>query len=127
MNLVALKPKILSRQVIHQVTPALAKQYGAAHSEQISLGLVTCDMDDALFVALDESTKQANVEVIYAKSFYAGSSHSSGPYSGEAIGVIAARDPSEIKEGLDAIEESLAKEAWFYSVLPEQKVNFFPH
>lgn len=127
MDLIPLKPKILSRQLIHQVTPALAKQYGAKQTDHVSLGLVTCDFDDALFVALDESTKHANVEVIYAKSFYAGSNHASGPFSGEAIGVIAAKDPSEVRSGLDALENCLTKEAWFYSVLPEQKVNFFPH
>jgi ethanolamine utilization protein EutL len=127
MEIIPLKPKILSRQTIHQVTPALAKQYGITNHDHISLGLVTCDMDDALYVALDEATKQANIEVVYAKSFYAGSGHASGPTSGEAIGVIAANDPSEIAEGLNALELCLEKEAWFYSVLPEQKTNFFPH
>src|SRR3974390_2523076 len=122
MELIPLKPKVLSRQVIHQVTPSLAKQYGVKINEQISLGLVTCDMDDALYVALDECTKHANVDVVYAKSFYAGSNHASGPLSGEAIGVIAGRDPSEIRVGLDALETCLTKEAWFYTVMPEQKV-----
>jgi len=126
MELIPLKPKILSRQLIHSLTPALAKQYGASSTE-VSLGLVTCDMDDALFVALDEATKQANVEVIYAKSFYAGSNHASGPVSGEAIGVIAGSDPSEVSAGLCALEDCLIKEAWFYTVMPEQKTNFFPH
>lgn len=126
VDLVPLKPKIMARQLIHQVTPALAKQYGVK-GDQVSLGLVTCDMDDALYVALDECTKYANVEVVYARSFYAGSRHASGPTSGEAIGVIAGNDPSEIKEGLDALENCLIKEAWFYTVLPEQKVSFFPH
>lgn len=127
MELVPLKPKILSKQLIHQVTPALAKQFGIAGTEYISLGLVTCDFDDALYVALDEGTKHANVDVVYAKSFYAGSNHASGPLSGEAIGVIAGRDPSEVAEGLRAIAESLTKEAWFYTVTPEQKTNLFPH
>ncbi len=127
MEITALKPKLLSQRVIHQVTPALARQLGVTSDKHISLGLVTCDFDDALYVALDECTKQANVEVIYAKSFYAGSSHSSGPLSGEAIGVIAAQDPAEIISGLKAIEESLNKEAWFYTIQPEQKTNFFPH
>ncbi len=113
--------------MIHQLTPALAKEYGIADTDQISLGLVTCDLDDALYVALDEATKQARIEVVYAKSFYAGSNHASGPFAGEAIGVIAAKDPSEIREGLMALEDCLCKSAWFYSVLPEQKINFFPH
>jgi len=127
MDLLPLKPKIMSRQVIHQLTPALARAYGITRDDHVSLGLVTCDMDDPLFVALDESTKQANVEVVYARSFYAGSANASGPLSGEAIGVIAAKDPSEVKAGLDALEGCLTKEAWFYTLMPEQKVNFFPH
>lgn len=127
MNITPLIPKVLSRKTIEQITPALAKAYGADIQKHTSLGFITCDMDDALYVALDECTKHANVDVIYAKSFYAGSGHASGPLSGEAIGVIAARDPSEVQSGLDALQTCLGKEAWFYSVLPDKKVNFFPH
>src|SRR5581483_7816533 len=119
MDITAVKPKILSRELIHQITPALARQYGVKDTSNVSLGLVTCDLDDALYVALDECTKHATVDVVYAKSFYAGSNHSSGPHSGEAIGVIAGRDPSEVRAGLDALEDCLLKEAWFYTVLPE--------
>ena len=38
----------------------------------VSLGLVTVDQDDPTYVALDEATKHAPVDVIFAKSFYAG-------------------------------------------------------
>lgn len=127
MNITPLIPKVLSRKTIEQITPALAKAYGADIQKHTSLGFVTCDMDDALYVALDECTKHANVDVIYAKSFYSGSGHASGPLSGEAIGVIAARDPSEVQSGLDALQTCLEKEAWFYTVLPDKRVNFFPH
>ncbi|MBK9293592.1 MAG: ethanolamine utilization microcompartment protein EutL [Oligoflexia bacterium] len=127
MNVSPLKPKILAKQLIHKITPALAKQYGITNSKHVSLGLVTCDMDDALYVALDEATKHADVEVVYAKSFYAGSNHASGPLSGEAIGVIASHDPAEIISGLRALELCLSESAWFYTVEPEKKINFFPH
>ena len=46
--------------------------------EQRALGLVTCTSDDALYAALDEGTKAAPVEVVYARSFYAGAAHASG-------------------------------------------------
>ena len=47
-----------------------------------AVGMLTCSSDDALYVALDEGTKAAPVEVVYARSFYAGSSYPSGPLSG---------------------------------------------
>lgn len=127
MDLIPLKPKILSRKLIHQISPSLAKAYGITNKDHTSIGLVTCDMDDALYVALDEATKHARVDVVYAKSFYAGSGHASGPVSGEVIGVIAGNDPSEVKAGLQSLEECLNSSAWFYTVGPEQKTNFFPH
>jgi ethanolamine utilization protein EutL len=124
---IPLKPKLLSRQVIHNISPLLAAQYGIKDLNHVSLGLVTCDFDDALYVALDEATKQSPIDVVYAKSFYAGSNHASGPLSGEAIGVIAGRDPSEVATGLQAIADCLLREAWFYQTMGETKVNFFPH
>ena len=54
-----------------------------------------------MYVALDEATKHAPVDVIFAKSFYAGAAHASGRLSGEILGVLAAREPEAIEHGLD--------------------------
>jgi len=126
VDLVPIVPKALAVRVIAGVEPALAAQWGLPDWAR-SAGLITCTSDDALFVALDEGTKAAPVEVAYARSFYAGSSYPSGPLSGEAIGVYAARDPDEIRVALDACVATLAREAWFYAADREGKLAFFPH
>jgi len=36
----------------------------------------------------------AEVEVVYAKSFYAGAKHTSGKWSGEIMAILAGPDPS---------------------------------
>ncbi len=92
-----------------------------------AVGLLTCTSDDALYVALDEGTKAAPVEVIYAKSFYAGAAHASGPLSGEVIGVYAASDPDEIQAALRAAVRCLEEDAWFYSADEAGQLAFFPH
>src|SRR5205807_8633770 len=61
------------------------------------------------------------------RSFYAGSSFPSGPLSGEAIGVYAARDPDEIRAALDACLATLEREAWFYAADDAGALAFFPH
>ncbi|MGM0819591.1 MAG: BMC domain-containing protein, partial [Actinomycetota bacterium] len=66
-----IKPQILSARLIPNVEPAFAERL-KLRPDQRSLGLVTCDIDDSLYVALDEATKMAEVEVVYAHSFYAG-------------------------------------------------------
>ena len=91
------------------------------------LAFITCTSDDALYVALDEGTKAAAVDVVYAKSFYAGSAHASGPLSGEVIGCYASHDIDEVHEALAACLRCLEEEAWFYAADARSELAFFPH
>jgi len=122
-----IKPKVLATRMIPRVDPALARAYGVDPEATPSLGLLTCDLDDALYAALDEATKQANVEVAFARSFYAGSSFASGPTSGEILGVLAGADPDEVERGMAACVTCLEEEAHFYAADAEGRVTFFPH
>src|ERR1700745_1514150 len=101
IDLPPIVPRVLALRTIPRVDEQLALAWKLPAGRR-AVGLITCTSDDALFVALDEGTKAAPVEVVYARSFYAGSAHASGPLSGEAIGMYAARDPDEIREALDA-------------------------
>ncbi len=120
------KPTILSARLIPNVDRALAQRFGL-REDQRSLGLVTCDIDDSLYVALDEATKMAEVEVSYAHSFYAGADHASGPLSGEIIGVLAAPDPAEARAGLRACIDCAEQEAWFTWADDDEGIAFFAH
>jgi len=120
-------PTVLSVRRLQRADAKLIEAYGGDPARHTALGLVTCDQDDAMYVALDEATKQAPVEVIFAKSFYAGAAHASGRLSGEILGVIAARDPEEIDEGLDALIRCLAHDACFYDADGKRGVTVFPH
>ena len=126
MILEPIKPQVLATRVIPQVDPQLAKELGLAPHHR-SVGMITCTIDDALYAALDAGTKAAAVDVVYAKSFYAGAAHASGPFSGEIIGIYAAEDPEEISSGLQAALRYLADEAWFFSADEDNALGFFPH
>lgn len=67
---------VLSVQIIPNVDAGLATQLGLT-SAQRSLGIITADCDDVTYVALDEATKTAEVDVVYAKSFYGGAGNAS--------------------------------------------------
>lgn len=127
MILQPLPPRILSLRRIPNADPALLVAYGADPERHRSLGLVTVDQDDPTYVALDEATKHANVDVVFAKSFYAGASHASGPLSGEILGVLAASSPDEIDEGMRALVRCLEADACFYTADDAKKTAVFPH
>lgn len=127
MILKPLPPRILSIRRLPDADPALLVAYGADPARHRALGLVTVDQDDPTYVALDEATKQAEVEVVFAKSFYAGASHASGPLSGEILGVLAAATPSAIDDGLAALVRCLEADACFYAADEAGTTAVFPH
>ena len=121
-------PRVLAARVIARVDDSLAGELGLRlPPDRRALGLITCTSDDALYVALDEGTKAAPVEVVYARSFYAGAANASGPLSGEVLGIFAAADPDEVTAALEAAMRCLETEAWFYSADDRGELVFFPH
>ncbi len=121
-----IKPTILATRLIPNVDRALAAKLGL-RDDQRSLALITCDIDDSLYVSLDEATKMAEVEVVYAHSFYAGSAHASGPLSGEIIGILAGSSPAEARAGLAACVDYATERAWFHAADEAGDLAFFAH
>lgn len=116
----------LAVRMIPNVDPNLAETL-KLKPEQKSLGLITADNDDATYVSIDEATKMADVEVIYAHSFYAGAKHSSGKLSGEIIAMLAGPNPAEVRAGLNAALSYMKSEAVWYSANEDDSIAFFPH
>lgn len=127
MILEPLLPTILSVRYLPAAHEAVLRSYGADPAKHTSLGLITCDQDDSTYVALDEATKHAAVDVVFAKSFYAGADHASGALSGEILGVLAGPDPDEVREGMEACIRTLEHDACFYAANDAGTIAIFPH
>ena len=127
MILEPITPKVLSVRRLPNASAAMVRAYGGDPDKHRSLGLVTVDQDDPTYVALDECTKFAPVDVIFARSFYAGSAHASGRLSGEILGVLAAAEPQAVEHGLAALLGCLAHDACFYDADGKRTVTVFPH
>ena len=67
-----------------------------------SVGLLTADSDDVTYIAADEATKHAQVEVISGRSLYAGAAHSPSPTAGEVLIIFGGPTPAEVRSGLEA-------------------------
>ncbi|MBQ7039812.1 MAG: microcompartment protein EutL, partial [Clostridia bacterium] len=59
--------KVLATRTIANVSEDLAKSLNLPDGFRC-IALITADMDDVTYSALDEATKAANVKVCYAKS-----------------------------------------------------------
>ncbi|MET3290505.1 UNVERIFIED_CONTAM: ethanolamine utilization protein EutL [Brevibacillus sp. OAP136] len=116
----------LAVRIIPNVDSGLAEKLELA-PEIRSLGLLTSTIDDVGYTAIDEATKKAAVEVVYAKSFYAGSGHASGPLSGEFLGIIGGATPAEVTSGLEAAMALMESGACFYSLNDEGTHAYYAH
>ena len=122
----ALRPTILSVRIISNLNQAMVDKLELNDSHRC-IGIVTADSDDVTYTALDEATKAAEVEVVYAKSMYAGAANASTKLAGEVIGIIAGPSPAEVRSGLDAIAEFVANDACFYSANDDDSIAYYAH
>ena len=95
------------------------KFYKAAYINFKNLvpGVHSCDVDGLgewtfkkfSYIALDEATKAADVEVAYGRSFYAGAANASTPNAGEVIGILAGPTPGAVRSGMEAAISTLSR------------------
>ena len=100
--------KILAVRYLANASPALCQALGAPQGYP-ALALLTTDCDDATYIALDEATKAADVQVAYGRSFYAGASNASTPNAGEVIGILAGQTPGAVHSGMEAALPALER------------------
>ncbi|PBQ24601.1 microcompartment protein EutL [Levilactobacillus brevis] len=122
----AIKANVLSTRLIPNVDSELAKSLNLPNHIK-SLGLITADCDDVTYVALDEATKTADVEVVYGKSMYAGAENASTKLAGEVIGILGGPSPAEVRSGLDACIRVIEDEAHFISANEDDSIVYFAH
>jgi len=124
MKLDPIRAKVLCAKIIANVNPYMSESFKLT-SQQRSLGLLTVDIDDVAYTAIDEATKKADVKVVYARSMYAGSENATTRFAGEFIGILAGPNPAEIRSGLNAAMDFIENSACFYSANEEDTVSFY--
>ncbi|WP_300668688.1 ethanolamine utilization microcompartment protein EutL [Desulfoluna sp.] len=122
----ALKSKVLSVKMIPNVDQAMVGEL-TLPPEHRSLGMLTCDIDDVGYTAVDEATKKADVRVVYAKSCYGGAVNANTRLAGEFIAILSGPNPAEVKSGLNAAIDFIEKDACFYSCNEDDSICYYAH
>jgi ethanolamine utilization protein EutL len=118
--------QVLAVKIIPNVSEDMAATL-KLQPQHKSLGIITADCDDATYAALDEATKAAAVDVVYARSMYAGAGNASTKLAGEVIGVLAGPNPEEVRSGLNAVVDFLKTGAHFVSANEDDSITYFAH
>jgi ethanolamine utilization protein EutL len=96
-----LAPRVLAVRTIPNVAPSLVDTLGLRPSHA-AIGFLTVDQDDPTYVAVDEATKKAEVDVVFARTFYRDTSHSNLEPAAQTLVVLAGDRIGEVEAGMDA-------------------------
>ncbi|NBI06150.1 ethanolamine utilization microcompartment protein EutL [Senegalia massiliensis] len=118
--------EVLSVKLIPNVDDDLAKALELKPGHK-SIGLITTNVDDVGYTALDDATKKAEVAVAYAKSFYGGADNANTKLAGEFIGILSGPTPAEVRSGLDAAVDFIKNDACFYSANDDDSIVYYAH
>ena len=122
-----MRANVLGVRVISNVSQELAAKLELGPNHK-SIGIITADSDDVTYTALDEATKGADVEVVYARSMYAGAGNASTKLAGEVIGIIGGPSPAEVRSGLKAALDFFRSDnACFISANEDDSIVYYAH
>lgn len=92
-----------------------------------SLGLISVDSDDVAYIAADEATKQALVQVVYGRSLYAGAANGPSSTAGEVLIMLGGPNPAEVRAGLDAMVATIENGPAFRWANDAENIAFLAH
>ena len=121
-----LRAAVLSIKMVPNVDEEMRKKFELPDNHR-SIGMITTDCDDVGYSALDDATKKAEIQVVYAKSFYGGAANANTKLAGEFIGIISGPSPAEVRSGLNAIVDYVENDACFYSANEDDTIVYFAH
>ena len=113
-----IRPSVTAMRVIASVNAEFARELKLPPHIR-SLGLISADSDDVTYIAADEATKQAMVEVVYA--------HGPSPTAGEVLIMLGGPNPAEVRAGLDAMIAHIENGAAFQWANDAQDTAFLAH
>ncbi len=121
-----IKPSVCAVRLIASVHEDLKKELKLPKGFN-SLGLLTADSDDVTYIAADEATKQAQVDVVFGRSLYGGAANGPSPTAGEVMIMIAGPNPAEVRAGLDAMVATIEDGPKFRWANDNDSIAFLAH
>lgn len=104
MEIIRMKTNMLSQKIIANVSEEFAKAYHLPAGHQ-SVAFFSVDNDDAAYLAVDDATKKADIQVIHGETFYGGSTCSWSKYGGSVFVMFSGPKVADVRSGLAYVKD----------------------
>lgn len=124
MNIVRMKPRMLSQKLIAHVSSEFAKLYNLPEGHQ-SVAFFSTDNDDVGYLAVDDATKKANIQVIHAETFYGGQTCSWSKYGGSVFIMFSGPKVADVRSGLAYVRDFIENKSALYNFDGDEGTAFY--
>lgn len=114
MERVRIKPAIVSQKLIAHVSPELAAAYKLPEGHQ-SIAFFSTDNDDVGYLAVDDATKKAKIEVIHAQTYFGGEDCTWSKYAGGVFIMFSGPRVEDVRSGLNYISDFVENKSELYA------------
>lgn len=121
-----IKTNILAQRIIPHVNAAMKAQLNLPE-DHTSIGMFTCDNDDVAFIALDDATKKANIQVAHVEPSYGGVYGAWGKLHGAVIAVISGPRVSDVISGMGYINDFVENHSSLYGLNEEETIAYYAY
>ena len=119
-----IKARLTVQKIIPNVNPQYRKEWKLPELHE-SAGLVSCDNEDVLILALDDATKKADIRVAHVRKSFVGGTRELGKFTDAATAIISGPKVQDVKSGLSHIREYVERKCAHYTTGTAPSVNWY--
>ncbi len=105
-----MKVKLLMKKVLANVSPEYAKAWNLPEGHT-SVGFFSTDNDDVAYLAVDDATKKANIQVVRAETFWGGNDCSWSAYGGGVFVMFSGPKIADVKSGMNSVQDFVDRQS----------------
>lgn len=115
---------VVMQKVIANVTGEQRKIWNVPEDHQ-SVGIISSDCEDVMWLAVDDATKKANFIVNQIETVYGGVQYSWSRFGGEITAIISGPKVSDVKSALRYIRDYVENHSGSYTLDEEGTLGYY--
>ncbi|HJC32836.1 MAG TPA: ethanolamine utilization microcompartment protein EutL [Candidatus Anaerobutyricum faecale] len=123
-----MKRRVQSQVTMQKVVPNVTDAYRALWDipeDHGSVGFIACDNEDVMWLALDDATKKAKIEIVHAETVYGGVDYSWSRYGGEINAVLSGENVSDVQSGIRYVKDYIENRSACYMLDEEGTLGYY--
>lgn len=124
MKIIKRQPHIVSKKILANVSENFAKAFHLPEGHR-NVGFFSTDNDDIAYIAADDATKKARIQVQHSVTYYGGSKFSEYDYTGTVFIMFSSERIQDVKSAMGYIQDYVDHNSELYCFDGDRGTGFY--